>query len=88
MAAAIGADSLRYFADGVDCPLPRQAGRPPVPGLHQRRIYPTPAGERLYQIALQNAQSDQGPPAGRTYDAPVPVPVGTAAAPPAAMTNA
>jgi hypothetical protein len=36
---------------------------------------------------LHNAHSDQGPPAGRTYDAPLPVPVGTAAAPPAAMTN-
>ena len=32
--------------------------------------YPTAAGARLYQIALENSQSDRAT-AGRTYDAPL-----------------
>jgi amidophosphoribosyltransferase len=69
MAAAIGAESLRY--------LPRDAvarclEKPPG-SLCQACIngeYPTPAGARLYQIALNNAQSERAA-AGRTYDAPL-----------------
>jgi len=49
--------------------------------------YPTEAGEQLYQIALHNAQSDQGPPTGRTYDAPAQIPVIAEAASSAEMTN-
>jgi amidophosphoribosyltransferase len=84
MAAAIGADSLRYL------PLASIARclEQPASMLCQACIdghYPTPAGERLYQIALHNSLSDHGPAAGRTYDAPAPV--ATAVVPSAEMTN-
>jgi amidophosphoribosyltransferase len=84
MGAAIGADSLRYL------PLASIARclEQPASKLCQACIdghYPTPAGERLYQIALHNSLSDHGPAAGRTYDAPALV--ATAVVPSAEMTN-
>ena len=66
MAARLGADSLRYL------PLEsvaRSIGLPPD-GLCQACLtgrYPTPAGERLYVIAL--GQSSGGGRSGRTYEA-------------------
>ncbi|HUE13669.1 MAG TPA: amidophosphoribosyltransferase, partial [Planctomycetaceae bacterium] len=70
MAAAIGAESLRY--------LPREAVArcldKPAEALCQaciNGVYPTAAGDRLYQIALNNAQSERSAAAGRTYDAPL-----------------
>jgi amidophosphoribosyltransferase len=71
MAAEIGADSLRYLPMAS---IARCLDRP-ASSLCQACVdgrYPTQAGERLYQIALHNSQSDHGPSAGRTYDAPVP----------------
>jgi amidophosphoribosyltransferase len=70
MAAAIGAESLRY--------LPREAVarclEKPAEALCQaciNGVYPTAAGDRLYQIALNNAQTERSATAGRTYDAPL-----------------
>jgi amidophosphoribosyltransferase len=72
MARALGADSLRYLsleaiARSVDMP---------AHALCQACLnghYPTPAGERLYQLALAEArQSTNGPPR-RTYEAPLAV---------------
>jgi amidophosphoribosyltransferase len=82
MAAEIGADSLHYLplASIARC-LDQTASRLCQACIDGR--YPTAAGEKLYQIALHNAQSDHGPAAGRTYDAPVV----TAAASSAQMTN-
>lgn len=69
MAATIGADSLRHLPlDAVARCLDKQPS-----SLCQACIngeYPTTAGSRLYQIALENAQSDRAT-AGRTYDAPL-----------------
>jgi len=70
MAMKLGADSLRYLpldaiASCVD--LPRES-------LCQACIdgkYPTPAGQRLYQIALENSQQSEPSKQRRTYDAPV-----------------
>lgn len=68
MAAAIGADSLRY--------LPLEAIARCI-GLEHHALcqacingeYPTPAGRELYQIALGNAaQPDGGLESSRTYD--------------------
>ncbi len=86
MAAAIGADSLRYLpmASIARC-LELPANRLCQACINGR--YPTEAGEQLYQIALHNAQSDQGPPTGRTYDAPTPIQVTAAATSSAEMTN-
>jgi amidophosphoribosyltransferase len=66
MAQALGANSLRYLS------LPAISRSLELPGtaLCQACLdghYPTPAGERLYQLALQN-QPTEG--RRRTYDAP------------------
>ena len=75
MARQLGADSLRYLpvesiarAIGFDAD---QLCRACITGE-----YPTQAGQELYQIALQNADTAD---AARTYEAPAaaPVPVGT-----------
>jgi amidophosphoribosyltransferase len=67
MADALGADSLHY--------LPREAIARCVE-MHSDSLcqacidgkYPTPAGRRLYQIALSNCNDDACPPDRRTYD--------------------
>ena len=66
MAAALGADSLRYLpvesiarAIGFDSDQLCQAC---ITGE-----YPTPCGQELYQIALQNAAGDS---TQRTYESP------------------
>ncbi len=67
MAAAIGADSLRYLPLAA---IARCLDKP-ASSLCQACIeasYPTAAGARLYQIALANSRGDGGPGAGRTYD--------------------
>jgi amidophosphoribosyltransferase len=65
MAARLGADSLRYLpVDSVARSIGLDAD-----ALCQACLtgqYPTPAGERLYEIALQ--QTSRGE-AGRTYEA-------------------
>ncbi len=68
MARALGANSLRYLSfDAIARSLEL-----PASALCQACLdgqYPTPAGERLYQLALTN--TDQRRPAtGRTYDPP------------------
>jgi amidophosphoribosyltransferase len=67
MAAELGADSLFYLpvdavARCIDLPTDRLC-RACVTG-----DYPTPAGEKLYQLALKNHAT--GADAGRTYDRP------------------
>jgi amidophosphoribosyltransferase len=65
MAARLGADSLRYLP--VES-VARSIGFP-AEELCQACLtgrYPTPAGERLYQLALN--QSRAGGPASRTYE--------------------
>jgi amidophosphoribosyltransferase len=67
MAAELGADSLFYLpvdavARCIDLPADRLC-RACVTG-----DYPTPAGEKLYQLALKNHAT--GADAGRTYDRP------------------
>ena len=68
MAARLGADSLRYLP--VES-VARSIGLPPG-GLCQACLtgqYPTPAGERLYEIARgQVVRDGRG---GRTYEAVV-----------------
>src|SRR5262249_62093248 len=67
MAAELGADSLFY--------LPLEAVARCI-GLDARRLcracitgdYPTPQGERLYQLALRNNRHGSGN--GRTYERP------------------
>jgi amidophosphoribosyltransferase len=69
MAAELGADSLYY--------LPLEA-IPRCIGLHADRLcrgcltgeYPTPTGEKLYQLALRNSRN--GAANGRTYEMPAP----------------
>lgn len=64
MAARLGADSLRYLP--VDA-IARAVGFP-AEDLCQACItgeYPTQAGQRLYQIALENVDCNAGP---RTYE--------------------
>jgi amidophosphoribosyltransferase len=75
MAAALGADSLRYLpvesiarAIGFDADQLCQAC---ITGH-----YPSPAGQKLYQIALANAENGTQ---SRTYETPVPI--GTAERP-------
>jgi amidophosphoribosyltransferase len=66
MAAELGADSLRYLP--VES-IARAIGKD-TDQLCQACItgeYPTPCGNQLYQIALQNARSDNG--SLRTYEA-------------------
>lgn len=69
MAAALGADSLRYLpVEAVARCLELPAG-----SLCQAcidRTYPTPAGRELYQLALDNAHSEEPAESGRTYDVP------------------
>ena len=69
MADGIGADSLRHLPlDAIARCLEKPAG-----SLCQaciNGVYPTPAGARLYQIALENARSDHGD-GSRTYDTPL-----------------
>ncbi|MEX0716066.1 MAG: amidophosphoribosyltransferase [Planctomycetaceae bacterium] len=70
MAAALGADSLRYLpiealARCVDLPA-RTLCQACVNGA-----YPTPAGRELYQIALGKAHDEESDVGGRTYDAPL-----------------
>jgi amidophosphoribosyltransferase len=64
MAEALGADSLRYLpVDSVARSIGLDAS-----SLCQACItgrYPTPAGEQLYEIALQDSE---GPPRKRTYE--------------------
>jgi amidophosphoribosyltransferase len=67
MAAELGADSLFYLpveavARCIDLPADRLC-RACVTG-----DYPTPTGEKLYQLALRNRTT--GADAGRTYDRP------------------
>ncbi len=66
MAAALGADSLRYLP--VEA-LARAVGKP-ASALCQACVdglYPTPKGRELYQLALNRPQ-EIAPPAGRAYD--------------------
>jgi len=69
MAKKLGADSLRYLpleaiARCVD--LPRESlCQACIDGL-----YPTSAGQRLYQVALENSQQTDPGKQRRTYDAP------------------
>ena len=77
MAHALGADSLRYL------PLDAIARCVGIP--HGRlcqacinTVYPTPAGEKLYQQALQNAtEHPDGGESNRTYDSPAITPTRT-----------
>jgi amidophosphoribosyltransferase len=67
MAASIGADSLRYLP--VEA-IARCVGLP-VQSLCQACIdtnYPTSAGQKLYQLALERSHSPAEEGAGRTYD--------------------
>jgi amidophosphoribosyltransferase len=67
MAATLGADSLRY--------LPLEAVARCI-GIEKERLcracltgeYPTPTGEKLYQVALRNNSNGAGN--GRTYEVP------------------
>jgi len=68
MAAELGADSLRYLP--VES-IARAVQKPPEE-LCQACItstYPTPAGEKLYDIALENFQSKSDEGSQRTYEA-------------------
>ncbi|MBA3313217.1 MAG: amidophosphoribosyltransferase [Planctomycetaceae bacterium] len=68
MAAALGADSLRYLPVSAIARAVGMAGD----GLCQACItgeYPTPAGRHLYQLAIDKSRSGQEA-NGRTYDAP------------------
>ena len=70
MAEAIGADSLRYL------PIESIARCVGIPreSLCQACIdthYPTPAGQKLYQIALGNVKLGENAESGRTYDVPL-----------------
>jgi len=68
MAAELGADSLRYLpiesiARAVEKPAD-QICRACITGE-----YPTPHGQKLYDIALTNYKSNAGDASGRTYEA-------------------
>jgi amidophosphoribosyltransferase len=74
MADAIGADSLRYLPmDAIARSLDKSPSTLCQACIDS--VYPTPAGTRLYQIALENARSERDPAAGRTYDVPLASPV-------------
>lgn len=69
MADELDADSLKYLPieDLAEC-----VGKP-VTSLCQACVdghYPTSAGRRLYQIAIENARGNGNGDTGRTYDAP------------------
>jgi amidophosphoribosyltransferase len=68
MARALGANSLRYLSlEAIARSLEL-----PASSLCQACLdgtYPTPAGERLYQLALDNIQQRRSA-TGRTYDVP------------------
>ncbi len=71
MAQALGADSLRYLSR----PAIARSLDLPASSLCQACLdgnYPTPSGERLYQLALLNRENKDARrgAAGRTYDAP------------------
>ena len=72
MARELGADSLRYLpVEAIARSVARPAGE-----LCQACItgdYPTPCGQQLYQIALENGRADDNGAAvnnGRTYESP------------------
>ena len=70
MARAIGADTLRYLPISA---IARSIGMPTT-SICQACIngnYPTEAGKRLYQLAIEN-EGNGSCSTGRTYDAPVP----------------
>jgi len=67
MARALGADSLRYLSLSA---IARSVGKPPEL-LCQACLngeYPTPAGKRLYQIALKDALQPAAITGRRTYE--------------------
>ncbi|MGE3314668.1 MAG: amidophosphoribosyltransferase, partial [Planctomycetaceae bacterium] len=70
MADEIGADSLRYLqVESISRCLEIDKRH-----LCQACIdmeYPTPSGQRLYQIALDASRSNTGTPSRRTYDVPL-----------------
>ena len=69
MAAALGADSLRYLPVAA---IARSVALP-ADSLCQACIntkYPTPVGQQLYQLAVEKAQSGTET-AGRAFDAPL-----------------
>jgi amidophosphoribosyltransferase len=71
MAKSLGADSLRYLS----LPAIARSLDLPATALCQACLdgnYPTPSGERLYQLALMNKESHDArrAVAARTYDAP------------------
>jgi amidophosphoribosyltransferase len=68
MAAELGADSLRYLP--VEA-IARAVGKP-ASQLCQACItgdYPTPWGQKLYQVALDNYKRQADASAERTYEA-------------------
>jgi amidophosphoribosyltransferase len=68
MAAELGADSLRYLP--VEA-ISRAIGKPPAE-LCRACVtgdYPTPWGQKLYQVALDNYQTHADTAAERTYEA-------------------
>jgi amidophosphoribosyltransferase len=75
MAAEIGADSLRYLpVESISRCLDIDKRH-----LCQACIdmdYPTPSGQHLYQIALNDSRKGNGSDSRRTYDAPVVVATG------------
>jgi amidophosphoribosyltransferase len=67
MAAELGADSLRYLPIEA---IARAVGKPPE-AICRACItgqYPTPWGQRLYQIALENYEAHSDTNAERTYE--------------------
>jgi amidophosphoribosyltransferase len=69
MAAALGADSLRYLPTSAIARAVGMSGE----SLCQACItgsYPTEAGRQLYQLAIHKARSGQDVGGGRTYDTP------------------
>ena len=64
MAAAIGADSLRYLPLEAVAPVPRQAGQQPLPGVHQRRLSDgcrRPAVPDRFEKCPERARADGRP---------------------------
>lgn len=74
MAKRLGADTLRYL------PLDAIARCVDIPSESLCQacldgVYPTPAGQKLYQIAMENSHQSDPSKHRRTYDTPV-VPTG------------